>query len=369
LHQRVQQLLQRIHTVQPEAHVASGSSDAPLRYVHWNILHGNEGPSVLEALQTDPALCNADLISLNEVDIGMRRSGNLDVCRTLARQLGMHAVWCALFLELHGGLTRSQRGVAGATDTVVDPDDASADDREALFGLCLLSRYPLSQPRRLILETPEDLLFDREGKVGNFVALSVEVQHPVRSFRVIVTHLDVHGTPALRQRQLQEILDATPPGPTILSGDFNSTTLARGNLGRTIGAFALLALSPQQKLRRRLQQPDKPTAAPREPLFRALHNHGFQWQESNDGQETLDLLLKDVQEAQELPKVVRALARPLLGHVERRTKHRLDWITARDLPCLQHSAQTRLQWMRGARPASDHAPIVCSFNVSEPQRP
>lgn len=362
--ERVQRLLQGIHVIEPEAALASGSPVCgPLRYIHWNILHGNEYPAVLQALQTDAALRDADLISLNEVDIGMHRSGNIDVCRSLAQQLGMHAAWCALFLEVHGGQTVTQRDRRGrGAGRAVNPAN---EDREALFGLCLLSRYPLSQPTRLILETPDDLLFDREGKVGDFVALSVVVQHPVRPFRVIVTHLDVHGTPARRCRQMQEILDATPPGPTILSGDFNSTTLARGNLQRTAGAFAVLSLTPTPLLRRRLQQPDKPLQAPRESLFTALRGAGFSWEHSNDGQETLDLLLKDVQEAQELPRALRALARPFLSHVERRTRHRLDWIAARGLQVVPDSAATQVQWMRGDHPASDHAPIACSFNVVE----
>lgn len=358
--QRLQRLLQMIRVVQPGADVASGSAPADsLRYVHWNILHGNAYDSVLDALKTDDALRDADLISLNEVDIGMQRSGNRDVCADLARELGMHAAWCALFLEVHRGQTRSARSQSAHADTT----HSATDDREALFGLCLLSRYPLANPRRLTLETPDDLLFNREGKVGDFIALSVEVQHPVRPFRVIVTHLDVHGSPARRQRQMQAILGATPPGPTILSGDLNSTTFARGNLIRTISAFSMLTLLPHRELRRRLQNPDTPTQAPREPLFSELHQQGFSWQHSNDTQETLDLLLKDIQEAQELPRLLRWLAQPLLSHVERRTRHRLDWIAARGLQAVPGSATTRVQWMRGTHPASDHAPIACSFNV------
>jgi hypothetical protein len=177
----------------------------------------------------------------------------------------------------------------------------------------------------------------------------------------------IHNVWSSRHRtQLQEILETTPPGPTIISGDFNTTTFARGNLQRTLAAFATLALLPQPWLRRRLQQPDQPWPTPREPLFVTLQRQGFEWQQCNDRRETLDLLLKDVQEAQELPDVLRACARPVLAHVQRRTKHRLDWIAARDLQPFPRSAKTGVQWMRGDRPASDHAPIACHFKVQAP---
>jgi hypothetical protein len=150
-----------------------------------------------------------------------------------------------------------------------------------------------------------------------------------------------------------------------LSGDLNTTTLARGNLWRTIAAFSVLALLPEQRLHRRLLQPDEPSSQPREPLFTALHRAGFGWEDSNDGQETLDLLLKDIQEAQNLPKELRNLARPLLAYVERRTHHRLDWLAARGIQVVPQSATTGTQWMRGPHPASDHAPIACTFRVAD----
>jgi endonuclease/exonuclease/phosphatase family metal-dependent hydrolase len=367
LQRGVARLLDVVHTYGPEADTTSGPpatapSPAPadrLRYVHWNILHGCHHHMVLEALQSDPALRDADLISLNEVDIGMQRSGNVDVGRFLAHHLGRHGAWCALFLELQGGDPQLRRTSTGTP--------TGAEDREALFGLCLLSRFPLLRPRRLLLETPEDLLFDREGKVGNFVALQVTVQHPVRSFDVIVTHLDVHGTPARRQRQMQQILQQVADGPAILSGDLNTTTFERGTLWRSVRAFATLALSSRSALERRLWRPDRPVASPREPAFAVLRQHGFAWEACNDGRETLDLLLDDVQEVQRLPSALRRAARPVLQHVERRSRHRLDWIATRGITAVGDPPPvTRTQWMRGEHPVSDHAPITCSFNVAAP---
>jgi len=350
--ERAQRVLQQVRTFEPGD---GGTPTVPspanaLRYVHWNILHGCSGSRILEALQTDPNLQNADLISLNEVDVGMQRSGNIDVAAYLAQSLGMHAAWCALFLELHGG-----QGPDGAT--------SAAADRESLFGLCLLSRFPLANPRRIILETPEDMLFDREGKVGAFVGLQVTVQHPAGAFDVLVTHLDVHGSPARRQRQMRSLMDCAPAGPLILSGDLNTTTFARGGIGRALRAFATLALTPTAALQQRLWRPDLPVADPREPLFTILRDSGLDWLPFNDGRETLDLLLKDIQEVQRLPKLLRLLGQGVLQHVERRSSHRLDWIAVRGFDSVEAMPpSSRVEWMRGDDPASDHAPIACTLH-------
>jgi endonuclease/exonuclease/phosphatase family metal-dependent hydrolase len=370
LQQRLDRLLGIVHNYGPDGADASGPSSVGQRgeaagptvhAVHWNILHGCHHQRVLDALQNDPALRDADLISLNEVDIGMQRSGNIDVGRFLARNLGLHGAWCALFLELQGGDPQLRRHAAG--------ESPGSADQEALFGLGLLSRHPLTRPRRLVLETPADLLFDREGKVGDFVALLVTVQHPVRPFDVVVTHLDVHGTPLRRLRQMQQILQQIPPGPMLLSGDLNTTTFPRGSLWRSLRAFSILAMSPATALQRRLWRPDQPERAPREPLFDALRGAGFEWEHSNDGRESLDLHLADVQEVQRLPGVLRRIAAPVLHHVEARTTHRLDWIASRGMQALgEPPPVTRVPWMRGERAASDHAPLACTFSVEEPAR-
>ncbi|UCE04021.1 MAG: endonuclease/exonuclease/phosphatase family protein [Candidatus Latescibacterota bacterium] len=319
--------------------------------VHWNILHGGRYDAILDALQHEPALIDADLVSLNEVDLGLARSGNRNVAFDAASALGLHAVWAAMYLELEGG-------TAGEAQRESAP--GQADDAESLFGLALLSRFPLGAARRVELQTPSDLLFDRERKVGQFIALLVEVQHPQESFHVVVTHLDVHGTPAVRRAQMQTILQALPPGPALLCGDFNTTTLARGNWLRSLRAFGALALTPRGRLDRRLQRPQDPVQRPREPLFGELERAGFEFERFNNSHPSLDLRLAEVHEVQTLPVLGRRLGGALLRHVERRSHHRLDWIAARGFARASARPPFTLQHlMRGPDSVSDHAPIGC----------
>jgi hypothetical protein len=51
-----------------------------VRAVHWNLEHGNEYAQIERALLTHRELRGADLVLLNEADLGMARSGNRDIC-------------------------------------------------------------------------------------------------------------------------------------------------------------------------------------------------------------------------------------------------------------------------------------------------
>ncbi len=324
------------------------ASAAALHVVHWNVLHGVRFTAISDALQQAPELARADLVSLNEVDVGLARSGSRPVAFDLAARLGLHAAWAAQFLELEGG---------ARPGTMAAPEPG-----ECWFGLALLSRFPIVAARRIELPSPAGLLFDRERKAGAFVALVARIEHPVRPFTAVVTHLDVHGAPATRAAQMRALLENVPPGAALLAGDFNTTTFARGAPLRSMATLATLAASPRAHLRDRLLRPYEPRARPREPLFEVLRQQQFEFEAFNDAAVTLDLHFADVHELAALPASLQRAALRALGWVERRNGMRLDWITARGFvpdaarpPCAVPSL------MRGAGAASDHAPIACGL--------
>lgn len=353
LTRRVTQLLTPVWRLEAPS---GGTKDSPresFHVAHWNILHGLSYDRVLHALQHDERLALPDLLSVNEADVGLARTDNRNVAFDLARALGMHAAWTPLFLELEGGHLTPR-----AMQT--------AEQAESLFGLALLSRYPLGAAQRIELETPAAQLFDTERKVGDFIALVVEVRAPV-PFTFVVTHLDVHGAPGTRRRQMRKVLRAVPPGPAIVCGDLNTTTFARGSWWRTAQTLATLALSPGGPLDARLQRPDLPEHAPREQLFHELGRQGFEHRAYNDHRTSLDLRLRDTHEYRVLPGWMRWVAGGVFRHVERRTHHRLDWMAARGFePDPARPPYTRTRYMRGADAASDHAPIGCGLRLVAP---
>src|SRR5439155_1026446 len=118
------------------------------------------------ALTTHADLREADLVLLNEADVGMARSGNRDVVADLGRALGFHTAWAPLFLETTSGR---------------DDDPASAGGREneeALFGLGMLSRFPVGAARVIELPSPQALTFDGQRMYGRYIALAAAFERP-----------------------------------------------------------------------------------------------------------------------------------------------------------------------------------------------
>jgi endonuclease/exonuclease/phosphatase family metal-dependent hydrolase len=348
---------------------ASSGDPRRLRVVQWNIEHGNRFEAISQALLERHGLAGADLVTLNEVDLGMARSGNRDVAAELGARLGLHAAWAAMFLE-------STRGRDDDALTAVPDDNA-----ESLFGLAILSRWPITATRLVPLPGPERALFERERMSGRFVALVCDIAHPVRPFVAVTAHLEVHRTRAHRARQMRLLLRALAgePRPIVLAGDWNTHTFDRGDRRAVSAAAWPLLAWPNRPLSVRLCRPDR--GAYRESVFNELRTAGFAWEPYNDDQATLSLRFSRLREVHVLPEPLRAIASHGLRWAERRARLRLDWISARGFRDAAGSGRTitgldgTAEQDRGKPPgpdhaplgpASDHAPIVAELEFESP---
>jgi endonuclease/exonuclease/phosphatase family metal-dependent hydrolase len=324
---------------------APAHDPARLRAVHWNIEHGNHHARIEDALLHHPALADADLVMLNEVDLGMARSGNRDVAGDLSRALGRHGVWAPLLLET----------TVGRHD---DARTAGGDNEEALFGIAMLARWPFGEVRIVELPSPSELQFTRERMYGRHVALVAEVMRPGAPFVAVTAHLEVHRTRAHRAAQMDVITEAlrTERRPVVLSGDFNTHTFDRGLWHSPLTGGAALVTWPGPLLAGRLRRPDR--GAFHEPLFDVLRAHGFAWEAFNDQAPTLSLLLDRLDEVEALPAPLRRAAAPVLRWAERRGALRLDWFAGRGWSGGRGRTVTGLD---GRDRASDHAPITAEF--------
>jgi endonuclease/exonuclease/phosphatase family metal-dependent hydrolase len=321
-----------------------------VRVVQWNVEHGNWYERVERALLEHPALAGADLLMLNEIDLGMARAANRDVTGDLADALGLHGVWAAQFMETTVGRDDDATTAAGRSN------------EESLFGLAVLSRWPLGVVRVVPLPGPERLQFELERMLGRFVALLVEVRHPVRPFVAASAHLEVHRTRGHRRAQVERMLDALArdPRPVIAAGDWNTHTFDRGLWHSSFtGALPLLTWTTAA-LRARLLRPDR--GRHREPLFDALDAAGFAWEPWVDYAPTLRLRFDRLDEVNALPGPLRALASGALAWAERRGELRLDWIAARGFARDGAGGET-VAGLDGRGAASDHAPIVATLRV------
>ena len=129
-----------------------------------------------------------DVVALQEVDVGVRRTGYFDQPRTLAAALGFHYVFAA-----------------------------SIKYQEGNYGLAVLSRWPLAEVRRHRL----DLAEGRERRI----ILDVTVCVDGRSLRLFDHHADTR--PWARDAGLIELSKIVAPelgrGVVVL-GDFNESS-------------------------------------------------------------------------------------------------------------------------------------------------
>jgi endonuclease/exonuclease/phosphatase family metal-dependent hydrolase len=318
----------------------------PVLAVHWNVEHGNRYERIERALLERPELQDADLVLLNEVDLGMARSGNRDVTADLARALGRHGVFAPLFLETTPGRDDDPFLAAGR------------ENRESLFGIAILSRWPIGDVRLVELPSPERTQFEIERMVGRHVGLVTVIERPGAPFVAVSAHLEVHRTRAHRAAQMSALMAAlrAEERPVILAGDFNTHTFDRGLWHAPLAGALVLLLTPDARLRRRLLHPDEGAAY--EPLFDELRRAGFAWAPFRDHEPTLGLRFERLDELRALFGPARGPAGRALQWAERRVRLRLDWFAGRGWA---GGAGRTVPGLDGPGRASDHAPIVAEF--------
>jgi endonuclease/exonuclease/phosphatase family metal-dependent hydrolase len=158
---------------------ASPAPGASLNVVSFNVLQGygadhqRNFDGQLELLRS----LDADIIGLQESDTNRVAGGNDDLVRYLADGLNLYSY-------------AGPRTVAGT------------------FGIALLSRYPISEPRTFYL-------FSEGEQTAVIVA---RVTAPDKTFNVLVTHLG-NGGPLEQQNEVLSL--ASPLSDVLLLGDFN----------------------------------------------------------------------------------------------------------------------------------------------------
>jgi len=319
------------------------------RIVHWNILKGIAYEGLRDALLTHPALRDTDVLLLNEVDVGMARSGNRHVAAALGRDLDRDWVYQPNYLEL-------TKGPAG--DAL-----APGQNETGLHGVAILTRAaPLAWAP---IELPEcfQMFSFHEKRLGRRTGLVLSLPG---GLVVGTAHHEVRGMPRCRAEQTRAFLagvqsfceDETragrPPERVILSGDLNTHTFLRGDLQSAIRGALRLLFTPQGALRRQFLSP---WLRNREPLFSVLREAGYRWQEYNRDQHTAHAPLPVIEEGDRLPRALHRLLSALLPFQERGIPLHLDWFFGRGLPDVGVKAQTIDELAGDGRP-SDHAPIL-----------
>ena len=153
----------------------------------WNVHRGVglDGAGDLERIARVVRESGADLVALQELDVGTLRSGGVDQPAELARLTGLHAAFGEAM-----------------------PHDGGS------YGVAVLSRWPIVESRVHALP--------HTGEREPRCALEVLLDTPAGTLRLVATHLDSGADPVDRIAQVRA-LDAlfADEVPTVLAGDFN----------------------------------------------------------------------------------------------------------------------------------------------------
>lgn len=178
--------------------LAEAGGPTRIRVLSYNIHHGEgtDGKLDLDRLAAVIRSARPDLVALQEVDRGVRRSERLDEPSELARLTGLTAIF-ERNIPYQGGD----------------------------YGNAVLSRLPVTGHRNHPL--PSHYKGERRG------ALVVELTAPDADktpIRLIATHLDYRPDDAERLESVQTIaaiVAEAPERPTLLAGDLNSLPESR----------------------------------------------------------------------------------------------------------------------------------------------
>ncbi|HEX8558795.1 MAG TPA: endonuclease/exonuclease/phosphatase family protein [Pyrinomonadaceae bacterium] len=209
-------------------------------------------------LQQAGLLKQADVIVLNEVDLGMRRTDYRDVAADLASALGMNYAYGVEFVEVDPialGLEKFEELPPVQAAELLKEISVNRGRYRGLHGSAILSRFRLENVRLEPFEhQPHDwyedelrsvkpleegkrrageLIFQekirREVRRGGRMMLTAEVADgrlPGGRMVVVATHLEDKTKPEGRRRQLEELLARIKDvkAPVVVAGDMNTST-------------------------------------------------------------------------------------------------------------------------------------------------
>ncbi len=338
---------------------SDGAAPGKLSYrmVAWNLERGIEYNGQLKEFQTHPYLTSADVFLLTETDVGMARSGNRNITRSLARELGMYYVFTPCYLNLTKG--------AGVEN------EAKGSNEIGLHGNAILSRYPIRNARPVFLQNGRDKMRGREKRLGRQTAAAAEIVFPNAELTVCSVHLDAQSRRRRRHDQMRDVLDGLgDEGPAVIGGDWNTTTFNSSSAFPAImGFWRRVFMGTHHVIENHFLRPY--TRFERE-LFELLETRSFDWKRANSLDErTTSYDVDDVKTHKNLREWVPAWCFDFIRWSLRRhggkCPLKIDWFATRGVeavdPVVLH------EFREGRKPLSDHDAIGLDILFGESREP
>ena len=325
--------------------------------VAWNIERGNVFEGIVDALKNHVDLKDKDVLLLTELDYGMARSGNRFVARELAQEMGLNYAFAPVYIALQKG-----SGVEA---------EMAGENTNSIHGLAMLSKWPMTNVHAVPLPNGKDKMWGKEKRLGHLRALFADIRHPAGTFRAVTIHLDAHCSRAHRRKQMQIVLDhldTLEPIPTLLGGDWNTTTFNSQSSTRAImGYWRRVFMGPKNVAKNHLPHPERYFERR---LFKSLETRGYEYKPFNNvGEGTLHYHVESIEKNTNLRDWVPEWCFPFIfwaanrvgGHVS----GRLDWFAGKGIKQAAGSGPKTVGNLvdDSGRPLSDHDAITLDFEI------
>ncbi len=329
--------------------------DADIRALAWNLERGTQFDGILDALKSDERLSDRDVLMLPELDHGMARSGNRFVAKELAEALNINYAFAPVYIPLQKG-----SGVES---------DIEGENTVSIHGLAMMSPWAIKNVHAVPLPNGKDKMHGKEKRLGWLRALIATIEHPAGEFRAVTVHFDVHCSREHRRRQMQIILDhleTLPPLPTIIGGDWNTTTFNAQTATRAIlGYWRRVMMGIKNVAKNHFPHPDRYFERG---LFTMLEKRGYEYKTFNElGVGTLHYHIESIEKNTNLRdwvpewcfKFIFWAARKVGGSVS----VRLDWFAGKNIKLADETKPQTVASLVNDRgePLSDHDAITLDF--------
>lgn len=177
------------------------------RAILWNLDHGTHFSGILEMLRNRALVSGADIYFFPVVDVGMARSGNRNVVRNLAMELGYNYFFATSFVNVvSSGDGKNQLGIEGHA---------------------IMTRFPLSNLRVVPLENATDPLKSSDKRLGCEKALLADITTPHGRVTVVCLNFEFQSSQKQRFENVKFLMkkmrEEERDMPVLLAGDFKTT--------------------------------------------------------------------------------------------------------------------------------------------------
>ena len=191
------------------------------RAVYLNLSGEVEFPHLLETLLNHPTLGRADFYFLLNSDIGLKRTNNVNLARSLAMEMAYNYVYAPCYLRLD--------------------QPPHEKNQYGLQGHAILTRHPVSEFQILPLVSQSDPLRWTGKRIGCQKAIFLRTATPGGEVNLLTFGLDAVGSPRQRNEQLRSILshyEKSPEKfPLLVAGDWQTTVYNTRNAARLFLSF------------------------------------------------------------------------------------------------------------------------------------